>query len=97
MPDKIYQADLKARNITLDKSQQLALTHFARLHHAVLNHQGWRSFLQRLPKGIYCHGPVGRGKTLLMDLFFDHLSPPSASSSWHGSPSPSYSAAPLSG
>jgi cell division protein ZapE len=37
--------------------------------------QGWRSLLKRTPKvepprGLYIHGGVGRGKSMLMDLFF---------------------------
>ncbi len=30
----------------------------------------WRS---KLPQGLYVHGPVGAGKTYLMDLFYQHV------------------------
>ncbi|MFM1816995.1 MAG: hypothetical protein RLZ98_3690 [Pseudomonadota bacterium] len=39
---------------------------------------GWWPFSRRgaaagAPRGLYIHGPVGSGKTMLMDLFYDHV------------------------
>lgn len=38
----------------------------------------WRVFAKRgaggeAPRGLYIHGQVGRGKTMLMDMFFEHV------------------------
>ncbi len=37
----------------------------------------WRMFARRgggvAPRGLYIHGQVGRGKTMLMDMFFEHV------------------------
>ncbi|MGA2654701.1 MAG: cell division protein ZapE [Gammaproteobacteria bacterium] len=56
-----------------DTSQQKVIKAFNRLQQDMLAYQGWRGFFQNTPKGIYCYGPVGRGKTLLMDMFFAQL------------------------
>ncbi len=42
-----------------------------------MGRSGWLARLQHrrmaIPRGIYLHGGVGRGKTMLMDLFFQHV------------------------
>ncbi len=42
-----------------------------------MGRSGWLARLQHrrlpIPRGVYLHGGVGRGKTMLMDLFFQHV------------------------
>lgn len=56
----------------LDAYQQKAAAALQRLHDALT---AKKSLFRkaRMPKGIYLWGGVGRGKTMLMDLFFDSL------------------------
>ena len=76
--------DLK-RDGTLneDPIQELAAEKFQSLHHALKGYAGragGSSWKERLglarrradpPQGLYIYGGVGRGKSMLMDLFFD--------------------------
>ncbi len=63
--------------VTLDAAQLEALEHFRRLHDELIeSEQSGRSllrvFLRQQPvRGLYLWGGVGRGKSFLMDAFFD--------------------------
>jgi cell division protein ZapE len=77
-PQALYRERCEAGAIRPDPAQAQALERLEALHRALVDHaptpRGW---LARLvggnvvaPKGLYLWGPVGRGKSLLMDLFF---------------------------
>ncbi|MCG5235589.1 cell division protein ZapE [Xanthobacter oligotrophicus] len=80
---ELYAAKLAAGDISDDPAQAMVVQEFARLELELRERAmaqkssalGWL-FQRRAPvtpKGMYVYGKVGRGKTMLMDLFFDAL------------------------
>jgi cell division protein ZapE len=79
-----YQALVSSGAIEPDAAQAKAADAFADLEQRLSNYKPVRKqrLLGRLfadkkeapPRGLYIHGEVGRGKTMLMDLFFQHSS-----------------------
>ena len=77
-----YQALVSSGAIEADPAQADAVEAFAALEERLSSYKPARklSLLGRLfgdkseppPRGLYIHGEVGRGKTMLMDLFFKH-------------------------
>lgn len=75
-----YQARIASGAIEADPAQARAVDAFAALDSRLADYQPPKKqgFLGRLfgdkdadpPRGLYVHGKVGRGKTMLMDLFF---------------------------
>lgn len=85
-PQQRYQADLDAGKLTPDPAQRLAIEKVQRLYEKLLDQStrsglSWnplrwlkgRSASSGPPKGIYFYGGVGRGKTYIMDLFYESL------------------------
>lgn len=86
-PLAAYRQAVAAGRLRPDPVQQLAAEKFQSLANAVTNYEpatGKAGWLARFglasrpratppPHGLYIYGPVGRGKSMLMDLFFDHV------------------------
>lgn len=79
-----YRALRRTGDLQPDPMQELAAEKLQSLHNALRGYepvkgaQGWAArlgFVRRQeepPQGLYIYGPVGRGKSMLMDLFFEH-------------------------
>jgi cell division protein ZapE len=76
-----YRALVRQGRINADRAQEAVAARLDDLHGRLGGYQpstqppSWRSLLKRdrrrePPRGIYIHGSVGRGKSMLMDLFF---------------------------
>ncbi len=74
-----YRALVRDGSLTHDQAQELAVEKLEILHTRLKTYEpgrngGWRSLFRRetqdAPQGLYIFGGVGRGKSMLMDLFF---------------------------
>ena len=82
-PQSVYCSKIQSGEIRPDPSQALAVEKLQSLHLALVGIEpgiglsrwkgrfGFRPRLDSAPKGIYIFGNVGRGKSMLMDLFFN--------------------------
>ncbi len=76
-----YQDDLQRGVIEPDTAQQAAVNALQDLHDQLSEARpaasGWRRLLggnrRKTPTGLYLYGPVGRGKTYLVDAFYAGL------------------------
>ncbi|HEU4813856.1 MAG TPA: cell division protein ZapE, partial [Xanthomonadaceae bacterium] len=82
-PGEVYAAGVTRGDWQRDPAQLPTLAELERIHHALAEASG-PGFFGRLlgkreaaPKGLYLWGGVGRGKTFLVDLFYDNLKIPS--------------------
>ena len=87
-PLSAYQAMIAAGDLKPDPEQERVMRRLERLHDALVDYpeiagrtlsiRNWRlsNLLGRpgrtAPEGVYLYGGVGRGKSMVMDLFFEH-------------------------
>ncbi len=85
---ELYEARLASGDISQDLAQAAVVREFARLELELRQHVmahkssalGWlfqRKAATTTPQGLYIYGEVGRGKSMLMDMFYEALPPKS--------------------
>lgn len=84
-PWERYQADLERNDFAYDAAQEVAVRRLQHVYEQLVasgrdSENGWKSLWSRLSgkgkkavRGLYLWGGVGRGKTYLVDAFFDSL------------------------
>ena len=80
-PGRAYSEGVAQGRWQDDQAQREVLLHFDRIHSDLTIRKGqglWRSLQRHFSRdeplqGLYLWGGVGRGKTFLVDLFFEHL------------------------
>lgn len=78
-PLQRYENALQSGEFSEDPQQRMAMTYLDNVCQRLLDNQakskGIFSFLRKIdpPKGLYMWGGVGRGKTWMMDMFFESL------------------------
>jgi cell division protein ZapE len=84
-PMTAYRALIAAERLKPDQAQALAAEQLQSLHQLVCRYQppnhdrNWRGIFKMVakaappPKGLYLYGGVGRGKSMMMDLFYQTL------------------------
>jgi cell division protein ZapE len=82
-PLTLYRQRVARGELSSDPAQERAVEALERLHRDLLQvtpHRGWRAKVAKITskrraavRGLYLWGSVGRGKTFLMDLFFNAL------------------------
>ena len=68
----LYQAKVASGELSFDAAQNNAVQALNSLSEQLQIHYSW---WQKSPliKGVYLYGPVGRGKSMLMDLFYNNV------------------------
>lgn len=74
-PRKAYRARVASGAVKADGAQAAVAERLQRLHDGLKGYRAGQPGLfggrRPAPRGLYIHGAVGRGKSMLMDLFFD--------------------------
>ena len=80
-----YARLVDAGDLTRDDAQEAVLPEFERIRSGLAQpvKSGWFQKKPEAPKGLYLWGGVGRGKSMLMDLFVDTLTIPARRVHFH--------------